>query len=159
MQAIDIHSHFFPKEWPDLCTRFGTPDWPTIKHLGNGEADILVGDKFFRRIRAACWDTGVRLGELNDDQIALQVICATPVLFGYHRPAEQALHCAQLFNDAALEMCSRAPGRLNEPVGVVDVARDQLLADHVLDRMVEGDDRIVLDLGHGCHPCPASAGV
>ena len=35
----------------------------------------------------------------------MQVISATPVLFAYERPAEHALDCARLFNDAALELC------------------------------------------------------
>jgi aminocarboxymuconate-semialdehyde decarboxylase len=34
------------------------------------------------------------------------------VLFAYERPVEHALDCAQLFNDAALELCSRGKGRL-----------------------------------------------
>src|SRR5207248_4408053 len=36
----------------------------------------------------------------------------TPLLFFYHRPAAQALECARLFNDAAREICARAPRRL-----------------------------------------------
>ena len=33
METIDIHSHFLPETWPDLATRFGTPDWPWLKRL------------------------------------------------------------------------------------------------------------------------------
>jgi tryptophan 2,3-dioxygenase len=40
------------------------------------------------------------------------VISATPVLFSYDRPVEQALEVARIFNDAALEICGRANGRL-----------------------------------------------
>ena len=49
---------------------------------------------------------------MDRDGIDLQVISATPVLFAYERPAEHALDCARLFNDAALELCSRGNGRL-----------------------------------------------
>jgi aminocarboxymuconate-semialdehyde decarboxylase len=112
MQVIDIHNHFFPREWPDLAARFGSPDWPRIKHTGEGKADIMIGDKFFRHIYSACWDPEVRLREMDRDGVDLQIISATPVLFAYDRPAEHALDCAQLFNDAALELCSRGNGRL-----------------------------------------------
>jgi len=112
MQAIDIHNHFFPSAWPDLATRYGTVNWPRIKHTEPGKADIMVGDRFFRHIHSACWDPEVRLQEMDRDGIDLQVISATPVLFAYERPAEHALDCARLFNDAALEMCSRGKGRL-----------------------------------------------
>ena len=112
MQVIDIHNHFFPSAWPDLAARYGTPNWPWIKHTEPGKADIMVGDRFFRHIYSACWDADIRLQEMDRDGIDLQVISATPVLFAYERPAEQALDCAQLFNDAALELCSRGRGRL-----------------------------------------------
>jgi aminocarboxymuconate-semialdehyde decarboxylase len=112
MQVIDIHNHFFPSSWPDLAARYGTPNWPWIKHTEPGKADIMVGDRFFRHIYSACWDPEVRLQEMDRDEIDLQVISATPVLFAYERPVEQALDCARLFNDAALELCSRGKGRL-----------------------------------------------
>jgi aminocarboxymuconate-semialdehyde decarboxylase len=112
MQVIDIHSHFFPSSWPDLAERFGTPDWPRIKHTEPGKADIMVGDRFFRHIYSACWDPEVRLQEMDRDGIDEQIISATPVLFAYERPVEHALDCARLFNDAALELCSRGKGRL-----------------------------------------------
>lgn len=71
-----------------------------------------MGDRFFRQIYSACWDPDVRLQEMDRDGIEMQVISATPVLFAYDRPVEHALDCAQLFNDAALELCSRGKGRL-----------------------------------------------
>lgn len=112
MQVIDIHNHFFPESWPDLAKRYGTPDWPSIKHTERGKADIMVGDRFFRHIYSACWDPEVRLHEMDRDGINLQVMSATPVLFAYERPIEHALDCARLFNDAALELCSRGKDRL-----------------------------------------------
>ena len=130
MQVIDIHNHFFPHAWPDLAARFGTPNWPWIKHTEPGKADIMVGDRFFRHIYSACWDPEIRLQEMDRDGVDLQVISATPVLFAYERPVEHALDCAQLFNDAALELCSRGKGRLKSfcqvPLQDIDSACKEL---------------------------------
>jgi len=112
MPVIDIHNHFFPREWPDLAARYGSPNWPRIKHTEPGKAEIMVGDRFFRQIYSACWDANVRLSEMDRDGIDVQVISATPVLFAYDRPVEHALDCALLFNDAALELCAQSKGRL-----------------------------------------------
>ena len=112
MAIVDIHSHFFPESWPDLAQRFGTPDWPSIRHLGAGKAMIMVGDREFRPIYSACWDPEKRLEEMDRDGVNLQIMCATPVLFAYMRPAGHALECARMFNDAALELCARGKGRL-----------------------------------------------
>jgi aminocarboxymuconate-semialdehyde decarboxylase len=112
MPVIDIHNHFFPRAWPDLAARYGTPNWPWIKHTEPGKAEIMVGDRFFRQIYSACWDADVRLSEMDRDGVEMQVLSATPVMFAYERPAGHALDCARLFNDAALELCAQGKGRL-----------------------------------------------
>ena len=130
MPVIDIHNHFFPREWPDLAARYGTQNWPWIKHTQPGKAEIMVGDRFFRHIYAACWDAEVRLREMDRDGVDMQVISATPVLFAYDRPIEHALDCAQLFNDAALDLCAQGKGRLKSlcqvPLQDVDAACKEL---------------------------------
>jgi len=112
MPVIDVHNHFFPRAWPDLAKRYGTPDWPWIKHTEPGKAEIMLGDRFFRQIDSACWDPEVRLNEMDRDGVDMQVFSATPVLFAYERPVEHALDCAEFFNDAALELCAQGKGRL-----------------------------------------------
>src|SRR5216683_925077 len=130
MPVIDIHNHFFPNSWPDLSARFGTPNWPWIKHTEPGKADVMVGDRFFRHIDSACWDPEVRLKEMDRDGVDVQVISATPVLFAYERPVQHALDCAQLFNDAALDLCSQGKGRLKSfgqvPLQNIDAACEEL---------------------------------
>jgi aminocarboxymuconate-semialdehyde decarboxylase len=130
MPVIDIHNHFFPRTWPDLAARYGTPNWPWIKHTEVGKAEIMVGDRFFRQIYSACWDAEVRLNEMDRDGVEMQVLSATPVLFAYERPAEHALDCATLFNDAALELCSHGKGRLKSfcqvPLQDIDAACKEL---------------------------------
>ena len=130
MPVIDIHNHFFPNSWPDLSARFGTANWPWIKHTEPGKADIMVGDRFFRHIDSACWDPEVRLKEMDRDGVDVQVISATPVLFAYERPVQHALDCAQLFNDAALDLCRQGKGRLKSfcqvPLQNIDAACKEL---------------------------------
>jgi aminocarboxymuconate-semialdehyde decarboxylase len=130
MAVIDIHNHFFPREWPDLAARYGTPNWPWIKHTEPGKAEIMVGDRFFRQIYSACWDPEVRLNEMDRDGIDMQVLSATPVLFAYDRPVDHALDCARLFNDAALALCAHGKGRLKSlcqvPLQDVDASCKEL---------------------------------
>ena len=130
MRTIDIHTHFFPESWPDLSARFGTPDWPWIRHTEKGQAEIMVGERFFRKIYSACWDAELRLKEMDRDGVDLQLISGTPVLFAYDRPAEHALEAAKIFNDAALELCECGEGRLKAlcqvPLQDIDVACAEL---------------------------------
>jgi len=112
MKIVDIHSHFLPRGWPDLAARFGSADWPWLRHTAPGEAMLMVGDREFRPVTAACWDPAVRLEDMDRDGVEVQIMCATPLLFAYQRPAAHALECARIFNDAALEMCAARPRRL-----------------------------------------------
>jgi aminocarboxymuconate-semialdehyde decarboxylase len=112
MKMVDIHSHFLPRGWPDLAARFGTADWPWLSHTAPGEAMLMIGNREFRPVTAACWDPAVRLEAMDRDGVDVQVMCATPVLFSYDRPASQALECARIFNDAAREICAAKPRRL-----------------------------------------------
>jgi aminocarboxymuconate-semialdehyde decarboxylase len=109
---IDMHAHFLPRSWPDLAARFGTPDWPWMRHQGSGRAMLMLGAKEFRPVTAACWDPRMRLEAMERDGVDVQVMSATPLLFGYERPAAHALECARIFNDAALEICAAEPRRL-----------------------------------------------
>jgi aminocarboxymuconate-semialdehyde decarboxylase len=111
--TVDLHSHFVPKSWPDFDARFGGTPWPRMEVTGPDTGCVMIGQKAFRPVTSACWDVPRRLAEMDRDGIDVQVISATPVLFSYARPAEQALEVAKIFNDMALEMCAEGEGRLH----------------------------------------------
>lgn len=111
--SIDIHSHFLPYQWENLDKKFGGAPWPWLRQDGSGKAMLMIGEKEFRPVYSACWDAEIRLEELDRDHIDQQIMCATPLLFGYDRPIEQAAYAAQMFNDAAREICSHGRGRLH----------------------------------------------
>ena len=93
MRMVDIHTHFLPRTWPDLAARFGTPDWPWLRHCGAGRAMLMVGEREFRPVTSACWDPAVRLEAMDRDGVDVQIMCVTPALFAYQRPAAQAVAC------------------------------------------------------------------
>ena len=130
MRTVDIHSHFFPESPPDFSTRFGGPAWLSLRHDGPGRATIMLGDREFRPITSACWDPDVRLADMDRHRVDVQVMCATPVMFAYDRPVDQALECARAYNDLALELCARGQGRLRAlcqvPLQDTDAACDEL---------------------------------
>ena len=130
--VVDLHSHFFPETWPDLAERFGTPDWPWMRRDEPDHATVMLGTREFRSITSACWDAGVRLADMDRDGVDLQIVSATPVLFAYGRPAEHAMECSRIFNDALLDLCRRGQGRL-VPIGQVPL-QDPDLACRELER-------------------------
>jgi aminocarboxymuconate-semialdehyde decarboxylase len=130
VSVIDIHAHFLPERWPDLAERFGTPDWPWMRHDEPGRATLMRGEREFRPVYDACWNAARRLEEMDRDGVDLQVISATPILFAYDRPAEHAAECARLFNSLAREICAAGDGRLlslcQVPLQDIDLACEVL---------------------------------
>lgn len=110
--VVDIHTHFLPRQWPDFAARFGTPDWPWLRHTGPGRAMLMMGERDYRPVTEASWEPRVRIEDMDRNGVDVQIVSATPVLFAYMRPAAQALECARIFNDAALEFCAGNPRRL-----------------------------------------------
>lgn len=161
--AIDVHTHFFPRDWPSLAERFGTPDWPWMRHDGPGRAMVMVGGQEFRAVDDRCWDPAVRLRAMDRDGIAMQVMSPTPVLFSYARAPKEALEAARIFNDAALHIAAEGQGRIltfcQVPLQDVDAACAELdrslanghsgveIGNHVGDTYLD-DSRIVEFLQH-----------
>ena len=103
--AIDVHTHYVPKGWPDLG-----PGTPTLSIETEADAVIMLGGREFRRIQADCWDAGTRLADMDSDGIGAQVVSPTPVFFSYAADVTQAVRIARVMNDLALEICAPAPG-------------------------------------------------
>ncbi len=110
-RTIDMHGHFFPRFSRDAADRIGA-SWPWLREDGDGLGTVMIEGDAFRPVRRPLWDVPARIAELDAQGIDLQILSATPVMFGYVKPAEQAAEAAERFNDAALEMCAAAPERL-----------------------------------------------
>ncbi len=109
---IDVHSHFFPEMDAAYAAMAEAEGLPWLHRLGDGKGMIMSGAKPFRPVDDILWDPERRVEALDEQEIDLQVICATPIMFGYTRPADKALECARRFNDALLAFCHHAPSRM-----------------------------------------------
>ena len=112
MPVIDVHSHYVPREWPDLSAACGGTDWPSLRVDSATEATIMLGEREFRRITDACWNADQRLADMDIDGVDIQVVSPTPVFFSYGRTAAQATEVSAIFNDLALDITAQAPDRL-----------------------------------------------
>lgn len=110
---IDIHSHFFPLISREMAHEVDTERAPWLRVDDNGETgQIMLGDRPFRPVYQALWDPDFRVRELDAQGIAVQISCATPVMFGYGWEAAKAADWAARMNDEALAFCAQHPTRL-----------------------------------------------
>ncbi|MGN6579345.1 MAG: amidohydrolase family protein [Bordetella sp.] len=113
MKKIDMHAHFFPRIKREEAARLDAAAAPWLRIDGDGETgQIMQGDKPFRPVYRTLWDPSLRMEELDRHGIDMQVVCATPVMFGYRYGGRAAADWAARMNDLALEHCAYNPKRL-----------------------------------------------
>lgn len=110
---IDIHSHFFPRisraEARDV--EAARAPWLAVDADGRS-GQIMLGEKPFRPVSEELWDAEARIRTLDAAGIELQIVCATPVLFGYAWEAARAADWAARMNEKAARYCAVRPERL-----------------------------------------------
>jgi aminocarboxymuconate-semialdehyde decarboxylase len=110
---IDMHSHCFPRITREEAFAVDVARAPWLAVAPDGRrGSIMLGDEPFRPVQAPLWDASVRLAEMDAQGIDLQIVCATPVMFGYAWPAARTADWAARMNDHVLAFCAGAPKRL-----------------------------------------------
>lgn len=109
---IDMHSHCFPRISREEAHAVDAGQAPWLAVAADGRSgSIMLGNKPFRPVLPALWDPQVRLAEMDAQGVAMQVVCATPVMFSYGWPAARAADWAARMNDHVLAFCNAAPQR------------------------------------------------
>ncbi|GJL83683.1 MAG: 2-hydroxy-3-carboxy-6-oxo-7-methylocta-2,4-dienoa te decarboxylase [marine bacterium B5-7] len=161
--VVDMHTHFYPEISHDQARAYDAATGPWLKVLGDGRGMLMRGEAEFRPVYDACWNADRRLDEMDREGIDVQIMCATPLLFGYQSQARATYDWARVINDMALEICARAPDRLKAmcqvPLQDLDLACREVtraresghigvqIGNHVSDRNLDDDD-IVAFLMH-----------
>ncbi|MBT6032100.1 MAG: amidohydrolase [Kordiimonadaceae bacterium] len=162
-KVIDIHSHFYPNNIENLDTRFGEGVWPGFRKVSENKGMITLNGEDYRPIYDACWNASKRIEEMDKYGVDVQIMCATPILFAYEKQSDQALECAQVINDIALELCSHDAARLKTmcqvPLQDIDLACQEVeramksghvavqIGNHVKDKNLD-DEGIITFLQH-----------
>jgi aminocarboxymuconate-semialdehyde decarboxylase len=129
-KRIDIHTHFIPKQFPEMAKKYGGEGWPMLLHRGLCQADIYHAGKHYRQIDDRSWDPERRLKDMDAEGIAVQVLSPIPVTFAYRFSAQAVLELAQLQNDEIANVTSVAPERFIG-LGTVPLQAPELAAAEV----------------------------
>jgi aminocarboxymuconate-semialdehyde decarboxylase len=110
---IDMHAHCLPRISRAEAFAVDAERAPWLEvDAGGQRGHIMLGDRRFRPVTSSLWDPLQRVAELDAQGVALQVVCATPVMFGYAWPAARAADWAARMNEHVLGYCAAAPTRL-----------------------------------------------
>jgi aminocarboxymuconate-semialdehyde decarboxylase len=108
---IDLHTHFLPPEWEDWGAKYGGNRWPRLEHCDACSANMMVGDRLFRRVTDQCWSPERRMEAMDRLGIGMQVISPVPVMLCYWAEPEPCRAFARLQNEYCAKIVSDHPGR------------------------------------------------
>ena len=111
MCKIDIHTHIMPDKTPDWVVRFGYDGFISLKPFDHCQADMMIGEKFFRRVAANCWDPVCRVDEMDATGVTRQVLSIIPVLFNYWARPSDGYDTSRFYNDYISGVCQASPDR------------------------------------------------
>ncbi len=122
---IDIHTHIMPEHMPHWTKKFGYGEFIHLEHR-NCEACMIRGEKFFRKVEENCFRADIRIKEMDDTEVTMQVLSTIPVLFNYWAKPEDGLETSIFFNDHIAETVEKKPDRFvglgTVPLQDVDLA-------------------------------------
>ena len=87
---------------------------------------MMRGDKVFRVVEENCFKEEVRIKEMDETEVTMQVLSTIPVLFNYWAKANDGSETSRFFNDHIAETVSKNPKRFiglgTVPLQDVDLA-------------------------------------
>lgn len=95
---IDIHTHIMPATMPNWVKKFGYGDFIHLEHR-NCKACMMKGDELFREVEENCFDEKLRMNEMDETGVNIQVLSTIPVLFNYWAKPHDGLETSRFFND------------------------------------------------------------
>ena len=100
---IDIHTHIMPEKMPNWTQKFGYGEFIHLEHR-NCQACMMKGDKVFRVVEENCYNVEMRVKEMEETSVNVQVLSTIPVLFNYWAKAADGLETSRFLNDHIAEI-------------------------------------------------------
>ncbi|MCO6460956.1 MAG: amidohydrolase [Saprospiraceae bacterium] len=145
MCHIDIHTHILPPSIPDWADKFGYGGFIHLEPQSNCQANMMIGDQFFRKVESNCWAPDDRHKDMVESGIRKQVISTVPVLFNYWAKGEHALDTSRFYNDHIADVCRLHPDKFFG-LGTLPM-QDPQLACRELERCINELGHVGVEIG------------
>ena len=95
-----------PEKMPNWVQKFGYGEFIHLEHR-NCKACMMKGDKVFREVEPNCFDASIRMKEMDETDVSIQVLSTIPVLFNYWAKPKDGLETSRFFNDHIADTVSK----------------------------------------------------
>ena len=153
MNAIDIHTHVVPADFPPYAGKGANPRWPQMQLASDcRHGNVMIEGKNFRTVTDECWDVGRRAEAMSKAGIGRQVLSPMPELLSYWFSDGDALAFGAHVNDTIAGMVARAPDRFIA-LGMVPLQNPDLAA-RELEKLMRGGAFRGVEIGTNVNGVP-----
>jgi aminocarboxymuconate-semialdehyde decarboxylase len=110
-EAIDIHTHVVPENFPPYAGKGAGVPWPSMAPAHACHRHVMISGKVYRTVADGCWSVPRRLEDMGTMGVSCQAISPMPELLSYWLPLEDAKAMVRYLNEQIAEMMVQAPGR------------------------------------------------
>lgn len=118
-----------PDKMPNWVQKFGYGEFIHLEHR-NCKACMMKGDKLFREVEDNCFKEDVRIKEMDETDVTIQVLSTIPVLFNYWAKPNDGLETSRFLNDHIADCVVKEPKRFigigTVPLQDVDLAINEM---------------------------------
>ena len=111
MKVIDFHSHIVPGRYPERPASIAEPAWPIMEKIDDQHSRMMIAGKQFRVFESFYWNAEERIGRLDAEGIALQVISPLPELLSYWLASDAAEIITSFMSEFVADIVRAAPTR------------------------------------------------
>ena len=112
VRTVDSHTHILTEEAMRLLTKESPKVAPVLKGLGTAKATLEIGGHVVQDpMPTEIWDLGMRLRDMDANNVDVQVLSPTVFTFFYHQEPKLALACAAIQNEEIATVVKRQPDR------------------------------------------------
>ena len=91
--------------------RTGGLRWPYMDHVKQGQANVMISGKNFRRVTDQCWNPLQRIADMDREGVEQQVLSVMPELFSYWAQSEDALLFCRSMNETISRLVCDHPDK------------------------------------------------
>ena len=112
-QAIDIHTHIVPRDFPAYTGSVRDIAWPSMAAAEPCHCHVMIQGKNYRTVHQSCWINEDRLKDMQEHEVQVQCLSPMPELLAYWLSPEDGRTLACFLNDTLATLVQAAPDRIN----------------------------------------------
>src|SRR4051812_31080382 len=109
--AIDVHNHIVPEQFPKYAGKGKDVPWPSMAEAHACHRHVMISGKVYRTVSDGSWSVPRRIEDMDASRIGRQALSPMPELLSYWLPLEDAKAMIRFLNEEIARMIALAPQR------------------------------------------------